>query len=218
MTMKKMLLYTAFACLLAACSKDKLTASGDKITETRQPGIFTGVNTSGSTTIHISYGSEHKVVLKGSSNLIPYYKTEIINGVLYLGYQKASVQHDDIEAFVTLPFLNIISLSGSSDVDIAGQFPIIETLKVSISGSGEVEANDPLTAKETNISISGSGEAALKKLGTKKADIDMSGSGSVKIGVEQHLKVRISGSGKVEYLGTPEIDSKISGSGKLTKL
>lgn len=216
--MKKILLYTAFACLLMACSKDKLTANGDKTTETRQPGNFTGVNTSGSTAIHISYGTEHQVVLKGSNNLIPYYKTEIINGILYLGYQKASVQHDDVEAFVTLPFLHNIFLSGSSEVDISGKFPTIETLRISISGSGELEANDLLTAKETNISISGSGEADLKKLNTKKADIDLSGSGEVKIGVEEQLKVRISGSGKVQYLGTPEIDSKISGSGKLIKL
>lgn len=216
--MKKILLYTAFACLLMACSKDKLTANGDKTTETRQPGNFTGVNTNGSTAIHISYGAEHQVVLKGSNNLIPYYKTEIVNGILYLGYQKASVQHDDVEAFVTLPFLNNISLSGSSDVDISGQFPTMETLKVSISGSGAIEANDLLTARATNISISGSGEADLKKLNTKKADVDLSGSGEVKIGVEEQLKVRISGSGKVQYLGAPEIDSKISGSGKLIKL
>lgn len=216
--MKKILLYTVFACLLMACSKDKLTANGDKTTETRQPGNFTGVNTSGSTIIHINYGTEHKVVLKGSNNLIPYYKTEIINGILYLGYQKASVQHDDLEAFVTLPYLNNISVSGSSNVDIAGQFPTIETFKVSISGSGEIEADDLLTAKETNVNISGSGEADLKKLNSKKADVDLSGSGEVKIGVETHLKVRISGSGKVQYLGLPEIDSKISGSGKLIKL
>ena len=211
-------MYTAFACLWMACSKDKLTASGDKTAETREPGNFTGVNTSGSTGIHISYGSAHKVVLKGSNNLLPHYKTEIVNGILYLGYQKASVQHDDVEAFVTLPYLNTISLSGSTEVDIAGQFPVIETFKISISGSGEVEANDLITARETNISISGSGEADLKKLSTKKADIDLSGSGSVTIGVEDHLKVRISGSGKVEYLGVPEVDSKISGSGKLIKL
>jgi hypothetical protein len=216
--MKKLFIYTAIICSLTGCSKDKLTASGDKITEDRQPGTFTGVSTSGSTPVHLSYGTDFKVTLKGSNNLIPYFKTKVSSGVLFLNYEKASVQHDDIEVFITLPMINSVSISGDSEVDLAGQFPTIENLKVSISGSGEIMATENLTAKQLNIDISGSGDAELGKLSTKKADIDLSGSGKVKLSVEEVLKVRISGSGEVRYLGNPEIDQKISGFGKLIKL
>lgn len=215
--MKKLFIYTITAISIISCSKDRLSASGDKITETRSPADFTGINTSGSTPVHISYGTEYKVMLKGSNNLIPHFKTNTINGTLYLGYEKASVQHDDVEAFVTLPQISKVSVSGDSDVDITGQFPTIETFKLSISGSGEVDVHTTLNASQTNISISGSGEADLKKLATKNADIDISGSGEVEISVEENLKARISGSGKIYYLGSPQIDSQISGSGKLIK-
>lgn len=216
--MRTITLLTLAVLFLTSCSKDRLTASGDKTTETRNPGTFTGINGSGSNNIHVDYGNEFKVILKGSNNLIPHFKTEIMGSTLYLSYNRVNVQHDDIEIFVTMPAINYVSLSGSGEVDIRGAFPETELFKLNISGSGEVEVDNAFSVKKADINISGSGEADLAKLDSKQADIDVSGSGDVKIKVQDVLKARISGSGKIYYLGSPQLDTKVSGSGKVIKL
>lgn len=217
--MKFLLLFTCASILLiTGCKKDRLTASGDQITDIRFPGEFSGINTSGSTAVQITYGTEFKVELRGSNNLIPYYKTKIINGTLYLGYENASVQHDDVKAFITLPGISNVALSGSGKININGDFPAVNKLKLSISGSGDILVNDPFEAEEVLVNISGSGKADLLKVDSKKAEVDISGSGNATLSIQDKLKAKISGSGKVYYNGSPEVDASISGSGKVIKL
>lgn len=205
------------ACLIS-CSKDRLTASGDKSSEERNVKQFTGIESSGANDIHISYGAEFKVVLKGSDNLLPYFKTEVFGNTLRLGYERVNVRHDDVEVYVTLPAVHYLSLSGSGDVDIKGTFPELNTLQLQISGSAEVDVENPIYARELLVKISGSGEADLKRVESKTAELSISGSGEAKIGNAEQLKARISGSGKIYYAGNPQIDSQISGSGKLVHL
>ncbi|ETZ22958.1 head GIN domain-containing protein [Pedobacter sp. V48] len=215
--MRNLLLYVYISLLFISCSKDRLTASGDKITEERNPGNFTGINASGSNPVHVVYGTDFKVVLKGSDNLVPHFKTKVMSSVLYLEYERTSVQHDDIEVFITMPLIDRVSLSGSGEVEIKGQFPDVDTFRASLSGSGEIEVDETFNARQAKVDISGSGNADLEKLNVKNADIDISGSGDVKIKVQELLKAAISGSGKVYYWGTPQVNSDISGSGKVIK-
>lgn len=149
--MRNLLLYVYISLLFISCSKDRLTASGDKITEERNPGNFTGISGSGSNPIHVVYGADFKVTLRGSDNLIPRFKTKVMSNVLYLEYEQINVRHDDIEVFITMPLIDRVSLSGSGDVKIK----VREVLKASISGSGKVYYwGSPLV----NSDISGSGK------------------------------------------------------------
>lgn len=214
----KFLLFISISILFLGCSKDRLTASGDKNAETRFPGTFTGVNTSGSTAVQIIYGTEFKVELKGSNNLIPYFKTNVINGTLYLGYENANVQHDDLEAVVTLPAIRKVALSGSGKINVEGNFPAINEFNLSISGSGNILVKDTFEADETSVNISGSGKADLLKVISNEAEVDISGSGNASLNVLDKLKARISGSGKIYYSGNPYVDADVSGSGKVIKL
>jgi hypothetical protein len=214
----RLLLFICISILFIGCSKDKLTASGDKMTETRYPGEFTGVNTSGSSPVKIIYGAEYKVELKGSNNLIPRFKTNLINGTLYIGYENASVQHDDIEVYVTLPLIRKVVLSGSGKISIEGTFLSVNELKLSISGSGDILVKDPFDSDESLVNISGSGKADLLKVNSKKAEVDISGSGNASLQVQDKLEANISGSGKIYYIGSPDVDADISGSGKVIKL
>lgn len=215
--MRTLILFALSCILFTSCTKDKLTASGDKITEERFPGDFNGINTSGSTTVQISYGSEFKVVLKGSNNLIPYFKTNIIGNTLYLGYEKASVQHDDVIAFVTLPSIRKVAISGSGKISLQGNFPAVGDFKVAISGSGDASVQDTFEADEVLVNLSGSGKADLQQINARKAEVSISGSGDARVKVQEKLKARISGSGKVYYTGNADVDADISGSGKVLK-
>lgn len=215
--MKALILLTFISIAFSSCGKERLVASGDKKTEIRSLRDFTGVRSSNSENLHITYGDIFEVTLKGSGNLLPYFKTDVIGSTLSLGYERVSVQHDDIQVFVTLPKLAYISLIGSGSVNIQGQFPLINSFEVSISGSGSVDVEDDFEAPELLVKISGSGSANLEKLKSQHAEINISGSGNAKVNTETTLIARISGSGKVYYWGNPVLDTRVSGSGKVIK-
>ncbi len=215
--MKHLTLFLISIFMFSSCAKDRLTANGDRITETRLLNEFTSLNISGANRVYVSHGNDYKVVLKGSSNLIPYFKTTLDGKSLNLSYKNANVNRDDIEIFVTMPLINAVSLSGSGGLDIDGSFAALPDFDLAISGSGDVSVNHELRVDKIDISISGSGKVFFQKAITKAAEIDISGSGDVHLQVSDYLKARISGSGDVYYKGNPQLDTKTSGSGKLIK-
>ena len=216
--MKQLIIIVTLFFLFTSCAKDRLTANGESITTTRELSNFTTINSSGAHPIHIKYGTDFKVVLKGSNNLLPYFKTEVSNNKLYLGYENANIQRDDVQVEITLPVLRSIDLSGSSKVNISGEFPTINLFNVDISGSATIQLTNHLATDDLHLTISGSGEMDLEKLTAKHANIHISGSGNARLKVRDEMKATISGSGKIYYLGNPIIDSRISGSGKIIKI
>lgn len=205
--------------LFASCSKDRLTGNGDVISETRNTREFTSVRTSGSTRVHIEYGPEFEVEVRGSSNLVPRFKTRVINGVMELGYDNVwNVHRDDIEVYLTMPELTGVSMSGSGRTTVAGEFPHVSSFRASLSGSGQLEIRDEIDCRYLEANLSGSGKCRLRNLVSEEAEVRISGSGTVWLTALDLLKVRISGSGDVFYAGDPEIDEKISGSGDIRRL
>lgn len=201
----------------SACKKDRLTANGNIVSETRKLGQFTGLSSSGATPVEVKYGTEFSVVVKGSSNIVQHYTTRIVNNVLHIGFERVNVSRDDVEVILTMPTLNKVELSGSTEVEIEGNFPLIANLNVSISGSGKVEADDAMQIENVKVDISGSGKMDFEAVTSKTAEADISGSGSLRLWVQDKIKAKISGSGKLYYKGNPVIQQDISGSGKLIK-
>jgi hypothetical protein len=208
---------TIIALLSLSCMKDRLIGDGNIITQERSPGSFTGIHSEGATPVHLSYGTAFNVEVRGSSNLVPRYKTKVFNGVLHLGYDHVQVRHDDIEVFITLPSIESATMSGSGSLEINGSFPDLDRFRLTVSGSSKTIVEDMFRADEVNVNISGSGDVNLERIQSKKGDVKISGSGEVRMNAEETLKVRISGSGKVYYTGNAVVDSKVSGSGEVIK-
>lgn len=220
MNLKKInfLLLPFLLCLfLFSCKKERINANGNKITDVRHPGTFHHVHTSGSTPVFISYGTDYKVELKGSENLIGRYKTTVSGDELALGYEHLQLGNDDLKIYVTLPLLEKITLSGSAKFEINGTFPQQTSFSADISGSGNIELLGVMKADNTKINISGSGDAVFKNLVSKNAVLSISGNGDIRNSVTENLKAGISGSGNIYYTGNPVIDSGISGTGRVIK-
>jgi hypothetical protein len=211
------LLFAITIFLLSSCTKERLEGNGNVITELRTLSNFSGVVNSGSKHIHITYGPDYRVELRGSSNLLPAYKTEIINGDLNMYYDRVNVRHDDIEVYVTMPLIRKANLSGSGKISIQGNFPAQNYFEARISGSGDIQMFGGLDVDELDVNISGSGRADLLNIHSRRAEVFISGSGDAKVHATDHLKVRISGSGRTYYMGNPSIESDISGSGKVVR-
>ncbi|MFQ5446292.1 MAG: head GIN domain-containing protein [Saprospiraceae bacterium] len=102
----------------------------------------------------------------------------------------------------------VLRISGSGNICL-GLFS--ETIDGKISGSGEIELEG--TAEFLDFAISGSGDLKAFPLIASKADISISGSGDAAVHVLEILDVSISGSGNVFYKGHPILNVTISGSG-----
>lgn len=211
------LMMIAFA--LSSCNGERLVANNNVISETRDLSGFEQVEAGGANNVHVAYGENFKVELRGSSNLVQAYETKIDNKTLTLRYNDdVNVDDDDVEVFVTLPMLNGVTLSGSGDMDIRGRFPEAKEFVVNINGSGDINVSESFSCVSLEVDISGSGKAELSNLQTVRSDVTISGSGDTYVHAEEQLDVRINGSGTVYYKGSPRVKSDINGSGQVKRL
>jgi hypothetical protein len=93
-----------------------------------------------------------------------------------------------------------IDLSGSGDASVQGA---ARSLKLGISGSGDADLTQ-LTLRGAQVQVSGSGSAVVAP--TEWADLDISGSGDIRLLTQPlHLKTHVSGSGDVEQGRMPTL-------------
>lgn len=104
-------------------------------------------------------------------------------------------------------------ISGSGSID----FGALNATRIDsdISGSGDLYLNG--SCAEHLSTISGSGKIRAYELLSAETNIRISGSGNAEISVSDYLKAKVSGSGKVRYKGNPTVDVDISGSGKVER-
>lgn len=206
------------ALIFSGCLKERITANGNVVEVVRNVEEFTGISNSGSTKVHITYGPDYEVKLKGSSNLIENFKTNVSGSTLNVGYRHVNVHDSDLEVFITTPVIKKVRLSGSGNVYFKGDFPPKDSFDADISGSADIYLTGSMKFNSFDANISGSGGMNLVNLEAKNVDVSISGSGDVRVTAIEKLKVRISGSGDVYYSGNPTVNSSVSGSGKVTKL
>lgn len=115
---------------------------------------------------------------------------------------------------VIAPDVTKFDVRGSGDLDIRRyDHP---TLAVSVSGSGDVEADG--RAETISVDNSGSGHVDLGELKAKEAVFDVSGSGGGAVFATAKAKIDISGSGDVELRTEPRtVTSEITGSGEVRR-
>ncbi|WP_179213365.1 head GIN domain-containing protein [Ekhidna lutea] len=107
-----------------------------------------------------------------------------------------------------------LSVSGSGDMELDVES---EEMDLRISGSGSIRLNGK--ANEAEAKISGSGKIKAEDLEVKVFQASISGSGSCYITATEEIEAKISGSGSIYYNGDPKrVISDSSGSGKVRKM
>ncbi|HET8828013.1 MAG TPA: head GIN domain-containing protein [Pelobium sp.] len=222
--MKKSLLIgivPIIAILLGACTKEKLTGEGSIITENRTLLVLGGLKTvkvKGSTDVYVTQGDEYKLEVKGYGNLVAALSTDVKNNVLVLEFPNHyNVRNDNTEIFLTIPHLPNLSINGSADADVSGNFPDQPDLFFHVNGSAKINAG-LINVENLDVKINGSGNLNVSNVMAENAHISISGSGKVKATVSDYLKASISGSGEISYSGDAVVETQISGSGKVAKL
>lgn len=164
---------------------------------------------------HVRYqaGSGDKLVVEGDPAFISHIRVKDgmvaldCNGNFHLGKNE--------RVTVTLPGLrtfNSFELLGTGDVELNGLSQ--PAVKVSIAGSGDLEANGKIN--DLMVDVRGSGNLKLGDLAAKNVDVDIKGSGKAEVAAEESLNVDLAGSGTIYLRSEPrKIETSIHGSGTI---
>ncbi len=196
-------LFLALICvfLLLGCTSLSsiigVRGSGDVIEEERDVSDFKQVKLSGMGNLDIEFDDQEELVIEAEDNLMEYIITE--------------VKGDEL----------IIRIKPNTRLwpkkKIKFHLKAIELEKISIFGSGKVDATD-ISADRFTIDIYGSGKVNIDELEAEDLEIEVSGSGNVAIDggevTEQRMKVSGSGNYKAQDLKSEDAEIDVSGSGK----
>lgn len=104
-----------------------------------------------------------------------------------------------------------VSLSGSGDIILD-----IQTKRASgkVTGSGDLTLKGSTT--DLRAGVTGSGDFHGFNLQSTNTDVSVTGSGDAEVFCNGVLKARVTGSGDIEYRGNPKTkDAKVTGSGSI---
>ena len=205
-------------------------------TETRSLAGFDAIESNGSFIVEVTTGSHTGFLeVEGDENLLAYVETYIQGNRLVLETRnnKCIRSKDPVRIRVSTPGIRTMKMSGSGAMycdhitadelflDISGSGTIechamnVGYVRANISGSGSIELWG--RARESDLTLSGSGMIRTINLIQENCYATISGSGNIYADVTGKLDVTISGSGNFYYSGDPEITQSISGSGSVRR-
>ena len=222
--------------LLSSCSGlDCIEASGNQISQDRNVGSFTRVETSGSMKIILKQGPVNSVKITADDNILKEIETNVSGNKLYIDLEKNFCNSGPITVYITSKDYEGVSASGAVEVLSDGKLNLND-FELDLSGSSKVDLD--LNAANVKTSSSGASEIFLKgQAGSHELDlsgstsvealdfvvgryrIESSGASNSRINVLNELNLSSSGSSDVEYRGNPSnIKNDESGASSLKKI
>jgi len=229
--MKQFVFYGFMMIMLNSCME--LTGSGNIVNEKRQTGSFTGISVGGAFEVQIKNGPETEVIVESDDNIIKYIETKVSGNVLKIrtkdgtGFSQAT-----FKVSITSPEINLIRVSGASNVKGTSQLKSAGKISLDVSGAGGIKAS--LDAPEIDselsgagnmelegrtrdykASVSGSGELKSADLLSEHTNVSVSGAGTARVHASVSLKAHATGAGNIHYKGGASVEQKTSGAGNI---
>ena len=231
----------AFVLALAAAAMVPLLSSSDSMAadtvKTERPvNSFQQLEVMDAVNVYLTQGPAKPVVIEAESGVAS--KVELENSgstlKIYFGGHSFFSSRHNVNVYITAPDVNSLGIFGSGDLKIIGKLSSKDSIRISISGSGNVsgELNSPtVTAsiagagdikvrgktRDLKVSIAGSGDYDGFDLMAENTSVSIVGSGDAHVYASKNLRVSTAGSGDVTYGGDPEVHTSIMGSGSVKK-
>jgi Putative auto-transporter adhesin, head GIN domain len=176
----------------------RVKGEGPSVTETRNVTGFKGFESGISADVFLKQSSTFKVTVEGQKNVIDLLKTDLKGDMLKITFEKG------------------YNVSYREQLKIYIEAPSFE--KLSMSGSGNVKAQNALTGSKIDIGISGSGDFDLDNIKFVTTEFHISGSGDIEVsGETEKVAFHVSGSGdiKASDLKAQNVECHVSGSGNI---
>ncbi len=245
--MKKLFLSFSLVLVLACLSFEPVSAlypikiSLSKFKkEDREVRDFNGVAAGGPINVVITLGNTESLRFEGDADAIATLITEVKGNVLIIRPQNSwtswarKYENKKITAYISAKTIKSLTMSGNGQMSVKGTVQG-SALASTLSGSGSISANVDVDnfagtisgsgnlnisgkADKAVVTISGSGSLTKKGLSVGSMSSVISGSGSVYINAEDHIRAVVSGSGSINYTGNATVEQRISGSGRVRKI
>lgn len=207
---------------------------GNHNIETRDyaPGDFAGLDIRGGVELRYVKGDSCSVTLETDENL--HEEIDIrVNGDILRVDSSRNISPTRCILTITAPTLQSVDCSGAVEFDFTdaietdrldlkisgacdGTMKVeATTIRAEISGASDMGFSG--SCEDFRLSLSGAGSVDARDLVTKKAEMEISGAGSMTITCEEALEARVSGAGSITYYGDPEVNKRVSGAGSVRK-
>ncbi len=186
--------------------------SGTAASEARDVESFANVLVKGAADVSISIGDPQSLVVETDDNLLALLETEVSGDTLEVGFRDRASPKVGPAVAIVVPALEGITVDGSAEIEIDEMRG--GNVAFTINGSAAVHASG--TVDRVDVDVSGSGDVRLFELQAEEAEVSISGSGDAELHVRRSLSASVTGSGHVVYEGEPEeVATSITGSGTI---
>jgi hypothetical protein len=187
--------------------------------ETRETGIFTGVDAGGAFQVYLSQADESKVIIETEAKDMDKVSTIVNDGMLEIsskGIRKSKV----LNVYITSPDISELYLHGAAALE--GLTPLRgEKLKIRASGAASIEMEVYFDQMVSSVSgaatlrlsgeadihdaeVSGAGNLEAGGLHTDISRVSASGASNANVRASEEAVSTTSGAGKVTFSGKPE--------------
>jgi len=229
-------LFMCVSTFSAGCHMRDFRGDGNVVKQDRKVSSFNGLEISGAFEIILNQGDIEAVTVEADENILPYIRTEVVNGTLIIETKDKPFHHATrMKVYITIKGLKSIDLSGAIDlqtqnrlnlsdleIDVSGASNAnldIAVQKLSLDGSGASKLIFKGSAVEVKMDLSGASNIYAFDMPVENYTISLSGAGKAEINVLKKLSVEISGAGSIKYKGSPAmIDEDVSGAGTIKKV
>ncbi len=169
---------------------------------TRDYGVdgFTGISVCCGFKVTVTGGDAFKVSVTADDNVLDYIVAAKEGNTLRLGLdtsQRSSFSTTKLEAAVTMPTLQAVTVSGGSQLYLGQSAP--QGSSLTVDGSGGSQAH-------------------LEAMSVQKANVNLSGGATTTLNVMENLDYNLSGGSELRYTGNPTIGaSSATGGARATK-
>lgn len=226
----------SFGVIFSSCNGiNCVNGSGNQISQTRDVGSFTRVETSGSIKVILKQGDENSLRITADDNVLREIETYVRGNRLIIDLEGNFCDSGPITVFVTSANYEGIEASGAVeilgdgklnvndfDLDLSGSSKVdldinAANVKTSSSGASEIFLKGQAGSHELELSGSSSVDALDFVVGRYR--IESSGASDSRINVLNELDISSSGSSDVQYRGNPsKIKNDESGASNLEKI
>jgi len=216
------ILLVALAFFASSCS-DHIHPSPGSTSEFHSIDNYDGLDVGSTFEVFVRFGRFSDVEIEANDNLHEVIEVRKRNGVLQIGLEPGvSIKNSPIlKAFITVPFLNSVDISGASrvvfedeldnetlDLDVSGASHFdglidIDRLNTDISGASDVNVQG--SATQTNLDLSGASAFKNFNFETDVLHAEISGASNAKLSVNSIVNIKASGASSLIYDGRAEI-------------
>jgi hypothetical protein len=201
--------------LFVGCETDvpevpKVPGSGKKTTSSREVADFSSLHMKTFGAVNVSFSADKSLDVVIDDNLVDIIETKVAGNKLTIEANKRFSSGIGPVVNIKTPVLTAAEFSGMGTLSIRGFAG--DTLELKMSGAGAVTASGEV--QSLTIEVSGTGNADLKKLKAKSANIKLTGPGNIFTSVQDTVNIESSGTGSIQIIGNPmDIKKKITGGG-----